>query len=75
MTVNLDSVFKDPLVWKDPELFKPERHLDSNNKIIKNDALTPFGMGNNIKKRVKFHIYLMKIIKNLQGSGYVRVNH
>lgn len=45
LTVNLDSVFHDPATWKDPENFRPERHLDANGNIVKNDAFIPFGLG------------------------------
>jgi cytochrome P450 len=37
---------KDGTAWEDPENFLPERHLDQNGKLIKNDAFIPFGQGN-----------------------------
>ena len=44
--VNLYSVNHDANVWSDPEVFKPERHLDSEGKLIKTDKLFfPFGAG------------------------------
>lgn len=44
--VNLQSVFKDATIWGDPENFRPERHLNEEGKVIKNDAFIPFGLGN-----------------------------
>lgn len=43
--VNLESVCKDETIWKDPEQFRPERHLNEEGKLIKNEALIPFGIG------------------------------
>lgn len=42
---NLWSVHHDPLYWKLPEQFIPERFLDQNNQIIKYDAFMPFSIG------------------------------
>jgi len=35
----------DPASWKDPENFRPERFLDSDNKIINSKKVIAFGMG------------------------------
>lgn len=43
--VNLDSISKDGTIWKDPDHFSPERHLNSDGKVVKNEALIPFGIG------------------------------
>lgn len=44
--VNLYSVNHDKNGWEDPEVFKPERHLDSEGKLIKTDQrFFPFGAG------------------------------
>ncbi|EFX83960.1 hypothetical protein DAPPUDRAFT_47261 [Daphnia pulex] len=48
LAISLHSAFKDPTAWGDPENFRPERHLDQNGKVIKNDAFTPFGLGKRI---------------------------
>ena len=39
-----------PTIWNDklfpePHVFKPERHLDCNGQFVKNENLTPFGVG------------------------------
>jgi len=35
----------DPKIWEDPENFRPERFLDKDNKIIKNEKMIAFGLG------------------------------
>ncbi|EFX62803.1 hypothetical protein DAPPUDRAFT_67675, partial [Daphnia pulex] len=48
LAINLDSAFKDPTAWEEPETFRPERHLDQEGKLIKNDAYIPFGLGKRV---------------------------
>ncbi|XP_032796985.2 methyl farnesoate epoxidase [Daphnia magna] len=44
--LNLDAVLQDSKYWKDPEVFRPERHLNENGtKVIKSDHFYPFGLG------------------------------
>ena len=43
--VNLHGVLHDPAYWSDPEVFRPERFLDADGKVCKNERLVPFGMG------------------------------
>jgi cytochrome P450 len=38
----------DPENFDEPTKFKPERFLDSNNQLIKSDALMPFSLGKRI---------------------------
>ena len=46
MAINLDSVLKDATVWKDPIIFRPERHLDNDGNINRSSAsFIPFGTG------------------------------
>ena len=52
--VNIDSIKNDPEFWKNPEEFLPERHLNVDGTIIKNNALSSFGGGN--KKLTWFYI-------------------
>ena len=33
-------------MWKDPHEFNPDRHLNEEGKIVKNEAFVPFGLGN-----------------------------
>jgi len=42
----LSNVLKSEEHWSpNPDVFRPERHLDDNMKIIRNDALIPFSTG------------------------------
>ena len=43
--VNLHSVNHDESLWEDPELFKPERHLDDDGKFMKRSPVVQFGLG------------------------------
>ncbi|XP_075043702.1 vitamin D 25-hydroxylase isoform X2 [Mixophyes fleayi] len=42
---NLYSVHFDEKYWSDPEIFYPERFLDSNGQFIKKEAFVPFSLG------------------------------
>ncbi|XP_007497100.2 vitamin D 25-hydroxylase isoform X1 [Monodelphis domestica] len=42
---NLYSVHFDKKYWKDPEVFYPERFLDSQGQFVKKEALVPFSLG------------------------------
>ncbi|KAL1130992.1 hypothetical protein AAG570_012233, partial [Ranatra chinensis] len=42
---NLYSVHMDKDHWKDPEVFRPERFLNDDGKIVQDDWLLPFGTG------------------------------
>uniref|UniRef100_A0A8C6S139 Cytochrome P450, family 2, subfamily r, polypeptide 1 n=1 Tax=Nannospalax galili TaxID=1026970 RepID=A0A8C6S139_NANGA len=42
---NLYSVHFDEKYWKDPDMFYPERFLDSNGYFTKKEALVPFSLG------------------------------
>ncbi|KAJ8047663.1 Cytochrome P450 2U1 [Holothuria leucospilota] len=46
--INLWSIHHDPEEWKDPELFLPERFLDSDQKVISPDSLVPFSLGRRV---------------------------
>ena len=43
--MNPDSALKDPVIWNDPENFNPNRHLSEDEKFIKKETLTSFGLG------------------------------
>ena len=42
----LYHIMRDPDYWQDPESFKPERFLDEDGKVIKEERFVPFGIGN-----------------------------
>ena len=43
--INIYSVLMEQSYWKDPEIFRPERHLSNDRKVIKSDHLLAFGSG------------------------------
>jgi len=43
--ISLWSVLSDPGHWGDPEVFRPERFLDSNGKFVKDEWMINFGTG------------------------------
>jgi cytochrome P450 len=42
-------MLQDTEMWNDPENFRPERHLDADGKLFRNEAFIPFGIGNNFE--------------------------
>ena len=38
-------IMRDPDYWQNPDIFRPDRFLDSQGKIIKEDRFIPFGVG------------------------------
>ncbi len=42
---NIWAVHKDPTVWTDPDVFRPERFLDSNGEVYQPEELIPFSTG------------------------------
>ena len=43
MLINLHSVHNETEYWKDSHVFRPERHLSAEGKIIRTDHFLPFG--------------------------------
>lgn len=41
----METVTKDKEYWKDPDVFRPERFLDANNRITNTERLIVFGQG------------------------------
>ena len=52
---NLHRITRNPIAFKDPNTFNPERFLDSSGKYVKNDFNIPFGIG---KYRFLLFFYL-----------------
>ena len=65
------SIKNDTKIWKNPEEFLPERHLNENGNIIKNSAFAPFG-GGNIKRLTRFYVDLPHSIRF--GLTRIQVN-
>lgn len=43
--INLDSMLNGTDSWEDVDIFKPERHLNAEGNLMKNDSFAPFGAG------------------------------
>lgn len=43
--INLYSVNMSKEIWGDPEVFRPERFLNNDGKILSHDKFLPFGLG------------------------------
>ena len=43
--VLLHSLHMDEKYWIDPQVFRPERFIDSNGNLIMHESFQPFGMG------------------------------
>ena len=41
-------IMRDPDYWTDPETFNPDRFIDSNGKVIKEERFVPFGIGKRV---------------------------
>ena len=68
----LHYIMRDPDYWENPETFQPERFLDSDGKIVKEERFIPFGVGNVIKlSQCKL---ITKCLINFQGKECVLVN-
>ena len=45
---NLEKFLNDPVQFPGPRMFKPERFLNSDGKVQRNDYLVPFGIGKRV---------------------------
>ncbi|XP_013394794.1 cytochrome P450 2U1 [Lingula anatina] len=45
---NLFTIFRDPTLWRDPELFDPSRFIDDSGECVKPEYLMPFSIGRRV---------------------------
>ncbi|XP_065352109.1 methyl farnesoate epoxidase-like [Cloeon dipterum] len=43
--MNLSGIHMEPKIWSDPENFRPERFLNDEGRLLKQESLVPFGLG------------------------------
>ena len=63
---NINSVLRDEAIWKDPEIFRPERFLDEHGNVLKPEEFIPFSMGKQLLlSRFRKVVNLMGRLKKL----------
>ncbi|KAL8573101.1 hypothetical protein ACOMHN_027361 [Nucella lapillus] len=68
---NLDSVLHDPSVWDQPEVFRPERFIGVDGKLIRVDEFLPFSLGRRVclgesLARMELFLYLTTMIQHFR---------
>lgn len=48
--VNLYATNMDSNVWKDPEIFRPERFMDKDGQVIARGSVISFSLGNDLEQ-------------------------
>ncbi|XP_056630734.1 probable cytochrome P450 305a1 [Diorhabda sublineata] len=69
------SVHHDKDYWIDPEIFRPERFLDSEGKLIHHERFLPYGLGKrrclgDVLARSCIFIFFSEIIRNFSITKY-----
>nr|QST15063.1 CYP370A1 protein [Diaphanosoma celebensis] len=72
--INFYSVNSSVDIWKDPHLFRPERHLNSEGQIDKSEHFYPFGIGKRTclgepVARNSFYLFVTSLIKSFTFSA------
>ena len=53
-------ILRDPDYWQDADMFKPQRFLDSNGNVLRDERFIPFGIGNsNSHGKMKGNFFLL----------------
>ncbi|KAK7471845.1 hypothetical protein BaRGS_00035504 [Batillaria attramentaria] len=68
---NLDSVLYDPVVWGDPDTFRPERFIGPDGKLIRYEEFIPFSTGRRAclgesLARMELFLYLAAMIQHFR---------
>ncbi|XP_076471759.1 cytochrome P450 2B5-like [Babylonia areolata] len=68
---NLDSVLHDPEVWPQPEVFRPERFIGEDGKLVKVDHFLPFSLGRRVclgesLARMELFLYLTSMVQHFR---------
>ena len=70
---NVQKLLMDPVQFPEPEKYRPERFLDQDGNIVKNEYLVPFGigkricMGETLAKNEMF-IFFVRMLQRLSFS-------
>ncbi|XP_076471536.1 cytochrome P450 2U1-like isoform X2 [Babylonia areolata] len=68
---NLNSVLHDPEVWPQPEVFRPERFIGEDGKLVKVDHFLPFSLGRRVclgesLARMELFLYLTSMVQHFR---------
>ena len=55
---SLMSVHRDPEMWDEPDVFRPERFLGPDGQFVRHEAFSAFSMGKIVKINVVIYILL-----------------
>ncbi|XP_033742198.1 cytochrome P450 2D15-like [Pecten maximus] len=71
LLMNLTSALKDPKYFKDPEVFRPERFLDSDGKYVVHNGLIPFSIGRRIclgkdLAKIELFLFIANMVQNFE---------
>nr|QSD59127.1 CYP370A15 [Diaphanosoma celebensis]QST15067.1 CYP370A5 protein [Diaphanosoma celebensis] len=74
VSINIHSVHNEVAYWKDPHVFRPERHLDARGKVIRTDHFLPFGAGKRLcigesLAKNTFYLFVTALVKTLRFSA------
>lgn len=63
------SLHRDPDFYKDPEVFRPERHLNSKGKVVRPRSFRPFGIGERLclgynLAEIELFLFLTKLVES-----------
>ena len=59
---NLYAVHRDETVWDEPDVFKPSRFLNENGRIVRQEELIPFCIGNRLRLTYTFQALLLSFV-------------
>lgn len=55
--LNYFDIHNDEDYWGDPHIFRPERHISADGKLLRSDHFLPFGQGKFCKRKFRFSIF------------------
>ncbi|CAG2253905.1 unnamed protein product [Mytilus edulis] len=72
---DLMSVHLDPIVWNEPDIFRPERFLDDKGHFLRSENFCPFSLGNNNLKIIWYLLEPWSIVNFIIIAKIVPIHH